>query len=68
VERLDTIQDFTIIGLERYLPNTSVIRRRHKMQSIKGLCDEQDVQHLEGIFALPAWLEQSIKRVVFSVC
>ncbi|CAJ1963534.1 unnamed protein product [Cylindrotheca closterium] len=40
--------DFTIQGLEKYLPNLSMIRKRYRLQAVNAVFEEQELQELEG--------------------
>ncbi|KAL3942843.1 MAG: hypothetical protein SGBAC_003042 [Bacillariaceae sp.] len=40
--------DFTVQGLEKYLPNLSMIRRRNRLHAVSAVFEEQELQELEG--------------------
>jgi len=40
--------DFTVRGLEKYLPNLYMIRKRNRLHSVNAVFEEQELQELEG--------------------
>jgi hypothetical protein len=40
--------DFTVQGLEKYLPNLSMIRKRYRLHAVNAVFEEQELQELEG--------------------